>query len=135
VSDNSENRAIFLVFNHKITPEQKKGAEISLGVNRIIEMPENLQLLWQQIPPALPGIKTILDPVKTWLVESAKPLDYVLIQGDFGATYLLVEFALNRKLIPVYSTTIRQARESIQPDGSLKTEHLFKHKIFRRYGC
>ena len=90
-----------------------------------------------EIPKAL--IKLILYelhwlPLKKWLASSTKPLDYVLIQGDFGASYLLIQFALSHDLIPVYSTTARQAVESMQPDGSMKVEHLFKHQIFRKYG-
>ena len=132
--DNKPTRSLFLIFNHILTPDQIQDAEKSLGVNNIIEMPEALKYIWSQISPAPVSIKNILDPIKKWLASSAKPLDYVLIQGDFGASYLLIQFAFSHDLIPIYSTTARQAVESMQPDGRMKVEHLFKHQIFRRYG-
>ena len=126
--------SLFLIFNHSMTQDQIQDAKQSLGVNNIIEMPEELKKVWSQIPPAPASINNILDPIKEWLASSAKPLDYVLIQGDFGASYLLIQFALSHDLIPLYSTTARQAVESMQPDGRMKVEHLFKHQIFRKYG-
>jgi hypothetical protein len=58
----------------------------------------------------------------------------VLIQGDFGATFLMVNFAFEKGLIPIHSTTEREATEELQPDGSVRLSHRFLHKRFRKYG-
>jgi hypothetical protein len=55
-------------------------------------------------------------------------------QGDFGATYLMVRFALEQGLIPIYATTRRKAREESQADGAVKLTHHFQHQTFRKYG-
>ena len=60
--------------------------------------------------------------------------DYALIQGDFGACYIMVNFAFEQGLIPIYSTTVREAIEEPKDDGSVKLVHQFNHQIFRRYG-
>lgn len=69
-----------------------------------------------------------------WLAMTAHQGDYALVQGDFGATYLAVRFAFKQGLIPVYSTTQRQAEEEHLPDGSVRLVHRFEHCMFRRYG-
>lgn len=125
---------LFLLFNHQITDDQRRDAMESLGVQAIREPPDRLKALWSQIPPDLLEIQGFLQPIMQWLKGASRPGDYVLIQGDFGACYLLVSFALANGLIPVYSTTDRIALEESTPDGVIKLVHHFRHKIFRRYG-
>ncbi|MBN1546783.1 MAG: hypothetical protein JW902_09005, partial [Syntrophaceae bacterium] len=97
-------------------------------------LPEDLQQIWSNIPPDVPEIKTYLEPIETWLSRQAQKDDYVLIQGDFGGCFLMVNFSLAHDLIPVYSTTERMAVEEGQPNGAVKVTHHFQHQIFRRYG-
>jgi hypothetical protein len=125
---------LYLIFNHSITENQKKDALNNLKVERIETLPTFLQDIWSQVPPDLTSLSAYLEPIRNWLREKAVIGDYVLIQGDFGACYLLVRFALDRGLIPVYSTTDRIAKEEIQPDGTVKLIHHFQHRIFRKYG-
>jgi hypothetical protein len=82
----------------------------------------------------MPAISDYLKPVMQWLEENAAKSDYVLIHGDFGACFILVDFAFKKGLIPIYSTTHREAVEEQNPDGSVKIVHRFQHQIFRRYG-
>jgi len=125
---------LFLIFNHRFTAAQEIAARRQLGIERIVPLPSNLQKLWSQIPPDLPGLYPYLQPLQEWLAAQARPGDYVLIQGDFGASYLMVGFAFELQLIPVYATTSRQAVEELQPDGSVKMTHHFQHQMFRIYG-
>lgn len=127
-------RRLFLLFNHRFTPDQVSQAEEQLGVTEVILLPPELRDLWGQIPPDLPGLADYLAPVRDWLAQTAQPGDYVLIQGDFGATYLMVRYALENGLIPVYATTRREAHETLQPDGSVRLTHTFRLQQFRRYG-
>jgi hypothetical protein len=125
---------LFLIFNHRLTAEQEADARASLGVGRFVELPLPLHQLWSNIPPEEPGLADVIGPVKEWLEAEAREDDYVLIQGDFGATHLMVLFTQEKGLIPVYSTTRREAAEERQDDGSVKLVHRFKHVRFRRYG-
>jgi hypothetical protein len=126
--------SLFLLFNHRVTAAQQSAARKQLGVAALITLPPELQQLWSQIPPELPTLAAYLEPLETWLISHAQANDYVLIQGDFGATFLLVRFALNHDFIPVYATTSRQAIEEHLPDGAVKMVHRFQHQMFRRYG-
>jgi hypothetical protein len=125
---------LFLIFNHEITPTQEADARASIGVARIVPMPDHLQALWSNVPPDLREINEYLEPLRRWLESEARPGDYALIQGDFGACYLLVRYVLEQGLVPVYSTTERTATEETHPDGTVRLTHEFRHRIFRTYG-
>jgi hypothetical protein len=125
---------LFLIFNHHFTPAQEADARAALGVDRIVVLPDEIRRVWGNVPPDLPEIRDYLAPVRNWLSDNAKTGDYVLIQGDFGATCLMMRFALEEGLVPIYSTTRREAIEEHQPDGSVRMTHRFRHVRFRGYG-
>lgn len=128
------NSKLFLLFNHEITAAQEADARKSLAVSVIVEPPEDIKTIWKRLPPDPPTIEGYLEPVKSWLSARAESGDCVLVQGDFGATYLMVRFAFDLGLVPVYSTTERIVKEERFSDGIVNTTHLFRHRIFRKYG-
>ncbi len=125
---------LFLLFNHTLTAEQEDDARNSLGVAEIITPPPAIRGLWGQLPSDAQELAPLLAPVREWLAAEARPGDHVLIQGDFGAVYLIINFALASGFIPVYSTTEREAMEEHLPDGTVRLTHRFRHRCFRRYG-
>ncbi len=125
---------LFLLFNHQITDEQRKDAAASLAVSSIMEPPEAIRDVWKRIPPELPAIDEHLAPVISWISRQAGAGDYLLVQGDFGATYLMVRFAIEKGMIPIYSTTERIVVEEKQADGTIHLLHAFRHRRFRKYG-
>ena len=125
--------SLYLLLNHQLTFKQEQDDRQSLGVGRIIELPRDLNALWRRVPPDLEDIMDYLEPIGTWLEKHAAKKDYVLIQGDFGAAYIMVSFAFEIGLIPLYSTTLREAVEEHGEDGTVKMVHHFKHRMFRRY--
>ena len=124
---------LYLMFNHQLTESQEKAAVSQLNISHFFSLPDELQLIWGQIPPELETLTSYLDPLRKWLIYQAKPSDFVLIQGDFGACYLMVAEAFRLKLIPLYSTTKREAVEEHLSDGSVELIHRFNHVIFRKY--
>jgi hypothetical protein len=124
---------MFLLFSHRLTAEKRDDANKSFGVEQFISLPRDLQELWGNIPTKNESISSYLSPLKSWLKENASKNDFILIQGDFGATYIMVNYCFSQGLQPVYATTKREVVERSLPDGTVKTERLFKHQIFRRY--
>jgi hypothetical protein len=124
---------LYLVFNHQLTETQAKAAVTQLKIRRIYSLPDGLQALWSQVPPDIPELAPYLSPVIHWLKIQANPFDHVLIQGDFGACYILVQEAFQLELIPIYSTTQRKAIEEPGPEGAVRLTHEFKHVMFRKY--
>jgi hypothetical protein len=127
------NTTLFLVFNHQVTHRQEEDARDFLGVEHIVDLPSDLKDLWSQVPSELHEITAYLEPVKKWLKSQAAKNDYVLIQGDFGASYIMVIFAFEIGLVPIYSTTERDVSEEHQNDGTVNLVHQFRHRLFRKY--
>lgn len=125
---------LVVLFNHTLTEGQREDGRHSLGVGEFLEPPAAVRSLWAEVPPELESLDGYLAPVRSWLAECARPGDFLLVQGDFGATWLMVRFAFTIGLVPVYSTTRRSAAEEPQPDGSVRLTHRFRHVRFRRYG-
>lgn len=123
-----------MLLNHPLTPDQRQSVSSELGVGEVIFLPPALQARWRQVPPDLPELSAFLQPLRQWLAAQARPGDFVLVQGDFGATFLMVQFAREQGLVPVYATTRRESREEPQPDGAVKTTRCFVHQRFRKYG-
>jgi len=127
-------RNLLFLFNHAPTHRQLEDARRELGVTHFIQPPETVKRLWQQVPPKLESLSAYLDPVRRWIKETGAPGDYVLIQGDFGATHLMVYYTKTLGMVPVYSTTLRMAVENPDSNGGVQLSHTFKHQRFRRYG-
>ena len=123
---------LYLLFNHTLTQEQSNDAYATLKVADIIYAPRELLSLWRSIPPELPHIKERLYPLYDYMFKTCKAGDYMLIQGDFGATYQVVQKALSLGLIPLYATTKRYAVEKMI-EGQMVKRSLFRHVMFRRY--
>ncbi len=126
-------RNFFLLFSHTLTKEQEFDASTNLDIDNFIPLPKDLQEIFSNVPPDLDSLDSYLEPIKNWLSQNAKENDYVLVQGDFGAGFTLVNFCRENNLRAVYATTERKSVETMQADGSIKTERVFKHKRFRVY--
>jgi hypothetical protein len=126
---------LYLIFNHQLTEIQANAAVTQLKIRHIHTLPDGLQALWSRIPPELTSLTAYLEPIGKWLADQARPSDFVLIQGDFGACCRMVAEAFRLNLIPLYSTTKREAIEEHHADGTVELTHRFRHIIFRKYEC
>jgi len=126
-------RQALLIFSHQLTGEQEKDLLENWGVTRIVPMPKEVSSLWRNIPPDIHSLKVFLRPVLEWLIETAYPGDLVLVQGDFGATYIVANFSIRVGYVPIYSTTKREVEEKTLPGGIVEQSRVFSHCIFRKY--
>ena len=123
---------MFLLFLHKLTPEQVKDAKENLGVKEFVYLPKDLQDKFSNVPPEIDDIKKYsLDFIK-FLEKNVSKEDYVLIQGDFGVVFWVVEYCKENDLKAVYATTKRVSKEKMI-DGKVVKISEFKHIRFRRY--
>ncbi|HOM11356.1 MAG TPA: CRISPR-associated protein Csx20 [Spirochaetota bacterium] len=122
-----------VLMNHRMTESQIEDAVNALKVEKFIFPPENLQKIWEQIPADNEDILDIVEPVLQWLLDNSNEGDYIFVQGDFGATLLVVSWAFKHDRIPVYSTTQRKYESTINEKGEVVNVHTFKHVRFRRY--
>jgi hypothetical protein len=125
-------KKMILLFSHTLTLAQKKDAEISLGIEKFVSLPKELQTLWSNVPSELEELKEYLEPIKSYLKDELKKEDLVLIQGDFGATYYMVNVVKALGFKAVHSTTKRNVVEKVIENKIVKTS-LFEHVRFRAY--
>jgi len=126
-------KRMILIFSHTLTAKQGEDAKVNLGVEKFIYLPKDLQERWCEVPPDKKDISGITKDIKKWLEELATKDDYVLVQGDYGATYDLVNFCKSKGLKAVYSTTRRRAKEEMKADGKVEVSRIFEHVMFREY--
>lgn len=128
------DKIMFLLFSHRLNADQAADARQQWGVTDYRLPPKQVQDIWSQLPADVPEIRPYLAPAIAWLDRLAKTGDLALIQGDFGATYIMVDHAKSLGMVPVYATTERLAEEKSLPGGAVRQSHIFKFRRFRVYG-
>lgn len=126
-------KSVFLFLSHKLTAEQKQDLEENWNVSGYVFLPEDLQEKWSNIPPDLQDLDEYLECFRIWLSKKAVKNDLVLISGDFGAVYKIVDYTESIGLTALYSSTKRTVEEMEISDGKICKESIFKHVLFRKY--
>jgi hypothetical protein len=122
-------KKLFVLMNHDILQSQIDEAKNILGVDEIITLSDDA---WSNIDPNKEKIASDMLSYKQRLHQEANSGDFLLVQGDFGATYNMVCFAYEHKLIPIYATTLRRSTEKLV-DNKIITTREFVHARFRQY--
>ena len=121
----------FCLLNHELTQKQIAELNERFGSQEIFYPKEELSKLWTQILPEESNDQ-IIKEVVFWLENNASPKDIFVIQGEFGSTFTLVDFALKKGLIPLYATTRRIAKETRNGE-TVHREYVFEHVCFKKY--
>ena len=122
-------KTLFILLSHTITQEQKEDATKRFDVERFETVPAKE---WSSIPPEADEISPYIEDAKRFLQEEAKSGDLLWVQGEYGATFAMVEFAKSLGLQAIYATTKRVVTEKIVDGKSVKTT-IFSHVRFREY--
>jgi len=109
-----KNKKALLVFSHQLTENQEKELVEEYGVKIKKDYKENLK------------------KIKEFVKENFGKGDIILIQGNWGYTYNLVKWSIEKELIPVYSYTERNVEE-IKEGETVKKISYFKHVKFIKY--
>ena len=125
-------RQMILLFSHSLSDAQKADARENYGIEAFVPMPEDMQKLWSSIPAQIKDISTYIQPIKAFVEDISHRGDMVLIQGDFGATYALVNYCRSLELVTLYATTKRNVVEK-SIDGKVVKSSVFEHVRFREY--
>lgn len=126
-------RTLLLLFSHTLTDAQKTECTERFGIDQFLTPPVSLQERWSNVDPDLSSLTGYAAQFCDWIDGHAESGDMVLVQGDFGLTWLVVNHCRERGLDAVYATTTRRVRER-EEDGRVTLEHVFQHVMFRRYG-
>ena len=115
--------------NHTLTLEQEEDAKENLKIEKFVNIAD---AKWSDIDPFEKSVVNVINIYKDRLTQQASAGDVLLVQGDFGATYNMINFAKNIGIKTIYATTKRIAQE-LTIDGKLVTRREFKHEKFREY--
>ena len=121
----------FCLLNHELTQKQIAELNERFGSQEIVYPKEELSKLWAQILPEESNDK-IIKEVVFWLEKNASPKDIFVIQGEFGSTFTLVDFALKKGLVPLYATTRMIAKETRNGE-TVHRVYVFEHVCFKKY--
>lgn len=121
----------FCLLNHELTQNQILELKGNFGAEKIEYPPESLSKMWSQIPAVEEIDMNVINAVVNWL-SSANQNDVLIVQGEFGSTFMIVDYALKRNLIPVHAVTRRVAQESREGE-IVKRQYVFEHVCFRKY--
>ena len=94
-------------------------------------MSENLQQIWSNVlydDKYYTNLNEIIDYMLSILNEE----DYVIVQGNWGYVYKLVEEAKKNKIIPLYAFFVRDSSEDII-NGEVVKITKFRPKCFVKY--
>lgn len=127
-----KEKQMLLIFSHQLTEKQKEEAKEKFSISQFIELDSKLLDKWANIPPDLEDLTEYIKDILEWIDEKSQIGDYVLVQGDYGATNFVVDYCKSKGLIPVYATTKRKVTE--QKLGEvIRSSREFEHVMFRRY--
>ena len=122
-------KTMYVLMSHDITRQQMTDAKRAFGIQRFISLPTDA---WSQIPAETESVASSLLQLKAQLAAQAKKGDLLLVQGDYGATFNMVQFAKEKGIVPVYATSRRKAYEVVEGE-KITTVREFQHVRFRKF--
>lgn len=132
IEKETKEKRLLLIFSHKLTEKQKQEAIERFNISEFIELNDELLRRWSNVPPDSDDLKEYLKDIIKWIDHYGNPGDYALVQGDFGATNLIVDYCFSKGLIPIYATTDRKIIEE-KSGEKVKLVREFEHVMFRKY--
>ena len=124
-------RKALLLFSHQLTENQEKELVENFKVKKIISLSSELQEMWSNVS-IKKNYKKNLEKIKKYIEENFNENDVMLVQGNWGYTYNIVKWSIEKKLVPVYSYTERNVEE-IKDGENVKKISYFKHVKFIEY--
>lgn len=125
-------KQIFILFSHELSQQQIYELKNEFKVEKFVYLPKNLQEKLSNVPPEISDLSEFAQPFKEFLQSNFTKNDIALIQGDFGLSYLLINFCKNIGIEAIYATTKRNIVEK-EINGKVIKQSIFEHIRFRKY--
>ena len=124
-------RKALLLFSHQLTENQEKELVENFNVKKIVSLSSELQEMWSNVS-IKENYKENLEKIKKYIEENFNENDVMLVQGNWGYTYNIVKWSIEKKVVPGYSYTERNVEE-IKDGENVKKISYFKHVKFIEY--
>lgn len=122
----------YCLLNHTLSEKQIAELKEKFDSESIIYPTEELSKKWSQIPTTQKIDRSIIESVIEWLSTSQKD-DCLIVQGEMGSVFMLVDYALKNGLIPLHAVSERKTIEKKNEDGTSVKTAIFEHVCFRKY--
>ena len=122
---------VYCLLNHTLTQNQVAELQKTFGATDILYPDERLASSWAQVPVTTVLDRNVIQSVIAWL-SGAEEGDVLVVQGEFGSTFMIVDYALGRGLVPLHAVSRRVALEHREGEKVLR-QYVFEHVCFRRY--
>lgn len=133
---NEENlsKTVVSILSHELLNSQVDELKNTWNVDKIINLPEKLKSDWSNVNPSdnLEDDFNLVYKLKTFILENTNQEDYVIVQGEWGMTFTIVNMCFELNRVPIYATTERKTKETVK-DGQVHSEKVFEHVRFRKY--
>ena len=121
----------FCLLNHVLTENQEMELEKKFRSERIVYPQKELSDEWAQVPPSEQIDLGIAGRVARWLSDAERG-DILIVQGEMGLTFAIVDYALRNGLVPVHAVSRREECE-VRDGEQVTKRHVFRHVCFRKY--
>lgn len=124
---------VFCLLNHTLTQNQEYEIDLLFHTQQIIYPQQSIKELWSNLPVTKLISKKHIDTIIEWLNEhNAHKGDAIIIQGEFGHTFALIDYLLKKEMIPLHAVTKRVATEKYNGE-KVERHYIFEHQCFREY--
>lgn len=127
-----DNKNCMVMLSHNLLDEQICELRKDFKVNNIIYLENELKVAWANINPREEIDKNLIARFEKEIKNKTQIGDFVIIQGEWGITFKMVNICLSLGRIPIYATTERTVSEK-NIDGKVEIKKEFRHVMFRRY--
>lgn len=127
------NRQCFLLWSHNASSEQVQDLKINWKIDKIFELPAELRSIWSQVPVRDINWNIYVSKICEWVKGHSQKNDLVVVQGEYGLTYYMVDWCKANNLLPVYSLTERNSVEEKKITGEIIKVSKFVHCGFRPF--
>lgn len=122
------------ILSHKLLKSQEEELNRDWKVEKIVQLTEVLKNEWSNINPnvEIGDDSNLVDRLRDFILDNTNQEDYVIVQGEWGMTFTIVNMCFELNRVPIYATTERKTKETVK-DGQVHSEKVFEHIRFRKY--
>ncbi|MBE6051103.1 MAG: TIGR02221 family CRISPR-associated protein [Clostridium sp.] len=128
----TKRKCVIPIISHDLMEIQKEQLKSEWNVNRIVELPSEIKKQWENISPSEEIDEHFIEEIKEFIIKETSRDDLVIVQGEWGITYKIINICFSLGRIPIYATTDREVTEE-KINGEVKINKVFKHVKFRKY--
>ena len=120
------------MLNHKLTENQEKELKEVFKSEKTVVAPSDLSWAWSAIKTDFELDYELLKEVENWISTNSEKGDCIILQGEFGHSFYLIDYCLKHELVPLHAVT-EHVENLVKNGEKIERKLVFEHKCFRKY--